>query len=37
LRENDITLDPYYIVKNIIFNILRTIPSLSSYINFQEH
>ena len=37
LRENKMTLDPYYIVKNIIFNILRTLPSLTSYMKLQEH
>jgi len=37
LKENKITHDPYYIVKNIIFNILGTMPSLANYIRMQEH
>ena len=37
LKENRITHDPYYIVKNIIFNILGTMPSLANYMRIQEH
>lgn len=37
LRENKITQDPYYIVKNIIQSILKTVPSLSNYMRLQDH
>jgi len=37
VRENKLTLDPYYIVKNIIFSILRTMPSVNNYMKMQEH
>jgi hypothetical protein len=33
LKENKLTLDPYYIVKNIIFNILGTMPSIKNFMN----
>lgn len=36
-RENKLTLDPYYIVKNIIYNILRTMPAIANYMKLQEH
>jgi hypothetical protein len=36
VKENKITLDPYYIVKNIIFNILRTVPTLENYFKLHE-
>jgi hypothetical protein len=37
VRENKLSQDPYYIVKNIIYQILRTIPSLKNYMKLQEH
>jgi hypothetical protein len=37
ISENKLTQDPYYIVKNIIFSILRTMPSISNYMKLQEH
>lgn len=36
-KENQITLDSYYIVKNIIFQILKTVPAIANYIKLQEH
>ena len=35
-RENKVTLDPYYITKSIIFNIIKAIPSISNYIRLQD-
>ena len=37
VRENNVTQDSYYIVKNIICQVMRTVPSLKNYIRFQEH
>jgi hypothetical protein len=37
VRENKLTQDTYYIVKNIIFSILRTMPSINNYMKLQEH
>lgn len=37
VRENKLSHDSYYIFKNIIFSILRTIPSLKNYMKLQEH
>lgn len=37
IRENKLTQDPYYIVKNIIFQVLRTVPCLKNYLKLQEH
>jgi hypothetical protein len=37
VRENKLTQDTYYIVKNIIFSILRTMPSVNNYMRLQEH
>lgn len=35
-RENKLTLDAYYIVKSIVYNICRCFPSLTSYLRLQE-
>jgi hypothetical protein len=32
VRENKLTQDPYYIVKNIIFQIMRTLPCIKNYL-----
>ena len=37
VRENKLTQDAYYIVKNIIFSIIRTMPSVNNYMRLQEH
>mmetsp|Transcript_39480 Transcript_39480/g.37930 ORF Transcript_39480/g.37930 Transcript_39480/m.37930 type:complete len:89 (-) Transcript_39480:2247-2513(-) len=37
VRENKMSQDPYYIVKNIIFQIMRTLPALKNYMEFQDH
>jgi len=36
-KENKLTFDSYFIVKNIIFQILRTVPSLRNYLKLEEH
>lgn len=36
VRENKITQDPYYIVKNIIFSILKKVPSLENFIKLHD-
>jgi len=35
-KENKLTLDPYYIVKSIVYNILRCVPSLANYLRLQQ-
>lgn len=37
VKENKLTTDCYYLVKNIIFKILKAIPSLKNYFKFAEH
>ena len=37
IRENKVTQDSYYIVKNIICQVLRTVPFLKNYLKFHEH
>jgi len=37
VRENKITQDPYYIVKNIIFQIIRTVPAIKNLVQLQKH
>lgn len=37
IRENKLTHDPYFIVKNIIFSVLRTVPSLKNYLKLEDH
>lgn len=37
VRENKMTHDAYYIAKNIIFSIMRTVPSLRNFLKLQEH
>jgi hypothetical protein len=37
VKENKISQDSYYIVKNIIFQIMRTCPSLRNYIKLMDH
>ena len=37
MRENKLSMDTYYIVKNIILSILNSLPSLYNYILLQEH
>jgi len=37
VRENKLTHDSYYIVKHIIFQVLRTVPSLRNLIMLQNH
>jgi len=36
-RENKITHDAYYIVKNIIFQIVRTVPAVRNLLLLQKH
>jgi hypothetical protein len=37
IRENKMTHDSYYMVKNIIFSILRAVTPLKNYMKLQEH
>ncbi len=36
-RENKLTCDSYYMMKNIIFQIINTVPSIKNYISIQDH
>ena len=37
VRENKITQDAYYIVKNIIQSIVRTVPAIKNLLLLQTH
>jgi len=37
IRENKMTHDSYYIAKNIIYSVMRTVPSLRNYLKLSEH
>ena len=37
VRENKITHDSYYIVKNIIQGIVRTVPAIKNLLHLQSH
>lgn len=37
VSENKLTFDSYFMVKNIIFQVLRTVPSLRNYLKLEDH
>jgi len=37
VRENKLSQDPYYIVKHIIFQLVRTIPAIRLLLMLQKH